>query len=172
MIYHFRKICKIMNCSMALSKHLLKLINYVTWTKIGWTGSQQTSLHGFFTGHTRGSTDRSQWASSIPFSLLVNNPEYRRKHPICKNACIENARYFLLYTTVYFFFFSSSFLFFSFLVLFLLVIYVHSRVSRSVVTIVVSIFSSQVYTHENAPESWIWHRGFISLVCRHTLCHF
>ena len=82
----------------------------------------------------------------------VKTSEYRRKRPIC-----ENARYFLLFTTVYFFFFSSSFLFFSFLVLFLLVIYVHSRVSRSVVSGVHFFFAS-LYSYENTPESWIWPR--------------
>ena len=78
-----------------------------------------------------------------------------RKRPICENARIEYARYFLLFTTLYFFFFSSSFLFFSFLVL--LASYVHSRVSRSVVS-GVHFFLAGLYSdsHENTPESWIW----------------
>ena len=59
--------------------------------------------------------------------------EYRRLCPICDIAPIENAP-LLLFTVLYFFFFSSSFLFFSFLFLFHLVIYVHSRVSCSVVS--------------------------------------
>ena len=81
--------------------------------------------------------------------------EYRRKRPICENALIEHAWFFLLFTTVYFFFFSFSFLFFSFLVLFFLVIYVHSRVSSSVVS-GVHFFFAGLYSHKNTPESCIW----------------
>ena len=91
-----------------------------------------------------------------PFMISFSSPvEYRRKRPICENALVENALFFLLFTTVYFFFFSSSFLFFSFLVLFFLVIYVHSRVSSSVVS-GVHYFFAGLYSHEITPESWTW----------------
>ena len=80
-----------------------------------------------------------------------------RKRLICENARIEYARHFLLFTTLYFFFFSSSFLFFSFHVLFLLAIYVHSRVSRSIVS-GVHFFLAGLYSdsQKNTPESRIW----------------
>ena len=57
-------------------------------------------------------------------------------------------------------FHNSVFLFFSFLVLFFLVIYVHSRVSSSVVS---GFFVAGLYSHENTPESWIWPPPWISM---------
>ena len=87
----------------------------------------------------------------IQISAKINTGDYARYAITLASI----APHFLLFTIMYFFFFSSSFLYFSFL--FLLVIYVHSRVSRSVVSrLVVSIFSLKVNSHENAPESWIW----------------
>ena len=80
---------------------------------------------------------------------LMNTGDYAR-YAIMPTSITPH---FLLFTIVYFFFFSSSFLFFSFLLL--LVIYVHSRVSRGVVS-GVHFFFAGLYSHGNTPESWIW----------------
>ena len=80
--------------------------------------------------------------------------EYRRKRPICKNALVENALFFLLHNSVFLLlFFLLSLLFLSRSLF--LVIYVHSRVSSSVVS-GVHFFFAGLYSHEITPESWTW----------------